>query len=80
MGESLLGALIASAEHRASRTHAPGHGSSSSSSSCDDVGYEASAESYLVVDGNHALRKLMRWRQLMPRVKPFFGQSLYIDR
>lgn len=37
------------------------------------------AESYLVVDGNHAVRKLMRWRELMPRVKPFFGECVYMN-
>ena len=31
------------------------------------------AESYLVLDANHAVKKLQRWRHLMPRVKPFFA-------
>lgn len=31
------------------------------------------AESYLVMDANHAVKKLQRWRHLMPRVKPFFA-------
>ncbi len=31
------------------------------------------AESQLLFDANHAVKKLRRWKELMPRVKPFFG-------
>ena len=31
------------------------------------------AESQLIFDANHAVKKLRRWKELMPRVKPFFG-------
>jgi diaminopimelate decarboxylase len=30
-------------------------------------------ESFLVVDANHAVKKLIRWRETMPGVKPFFA-------
>ena len=34
---------------------------------------EEIAESYLVFDANHGIKKLIRWKELFPRVKPFFG-------
>lgn len=30
-------------------------------------------EAFVVVDGNHSLRKLSHWHRLIPRVKPFFA-------
>jgi hypothetical protein len=73
MDETLLGSLIASAGHRAGRASATGSAGTGSAAA-----YGGPAESYLVVDANHAVRKLMRWRELMPRVKPFFGEYVCV--
>jgi hypothetical protein len=37
-------------------------------SNIDDI-----SESYLIFDANHGIKKLNRWKELFPRVKPFFG-------
>lgn len=44
-----------------------------------DVSSADDAESYIIVDANHALKKLVRWRELMPRVKPFFAIKCHPD-
>ena len=37
------------------------------------------SESYIIMDANHAIKKLQRWRELLPRVKPFFAIKCHPD-